>query len=112
MIQEVIKTEDQIRKENKRKEVLKYRNANPERRRELQRIRSARWYQKHKSEVAAKKAEGKPPRYCQWCGTNIDHVKPKQVRYCRPLHRKLYEKKRKQEWWKKKNGNLPPLPNV
>lgn len=107
-----IRTEEQIKKENRLREVEAYRKKYPERHKELQRIRSARWYHRHKEEIAAKKAANRPPRFCQWCGKNIDDLKPKQVRYCRPLHRKLYEKKRKQEWWKKKNGSLPPVSNV
>lgn len=107
-----VRTEEQIRKENRRRDALRYRDADPARRRNLQRIRSARWYHKHKAEVAAKKAAKRPPRFCKWCNKNIDDVLPPQVRFCRPLHRKLYVRKQKQEWWKKKNGILPPVPNV
>lgn len=43
-------------------------------------------------------------RYCLWCNESIDHIHPRNKKFCNKWHKDLYNAKRKREWYfEKKN---------
>ena len=107
MITEKIKSPEEISRFNK----LEYMKAYRLKHRTRLNMYQKRYYHSHRDEILDKKIKAHYRR-CLWCGLNIDHIKPRNVKFCTLEHGKLYRNKVKRDAWRKKYGSVPKVQDV
>lgn len=64
---------------------------------------SSKWYWKNHTEIRKRRAKHKGPRFCEWCGKNIDKVLPLNKKFCNERCQEKNNAHRKMVWQLEKN---------
>lgn len=57
-----------------------------------------KWYLKNADRI--NDARAIKERVCNWCGSDISYLRPRNKRFCQPGHKRLFYNARKREWAK------------